>query len=84
MSLVEESQSPRVSQPIDEHIGRLLRLRRRQMALTLAQLGGLVGVTFQQIAKYESGQSRVSAETLWRLAKVLEVQVGFFYEGLGE
>lgn len=83
MSLVEEPQSPRVSQPIDEHIGRLLRLRRRQMALTLAQLGVLVGVTFQQIAKYESGQSRVSAETLWRLAKVLEVQVGFFYEGLG-
>ena len=48
------------------------------------KLGDQLGVTFQQVQKYERGANRVGASRLWRMAEVLEVPVNFFFEGLGD
>ncbi len=72
-----------VSNDIDLHLGKRLRRRRRLLGLTQQQLAEAVGVRFQQIQKYECGANRISAARLWSLAEALEVQVGYFYEGLG-
>ena len=69
---------------IDIHLGRRLRRRRRILGLTQQQLAGACGVRFQQIQKYECGANRVSAARLWRLARALEVPVGYFFEGLDD
>jgi transcriptional regulator with XRE-family HTH domain len=71
-----------MEQDIDLHLGRRLRSRRRLLGLTQQQLALVVGVRFQQIQKYECGANRISAARLWCLAEVLEVPVGYFYDGL--
>lgn len=67
----------------DIHVGQRLRQRRWMLGLTQQQVGDRVGIKFQQVQKYETGQNRVSASRLWDLAKALDVPVGYFYEGLG-
>jgi transcriptional regulator with XRE-family HTH domain len=67
---------------IDVHIGRRLRARRRSLGVTQPQLAEAVGVRFQQIQKYESGEDRISASRLWKLCAALEATVDYFYEGL--
>jgi transcriptional regulator with XRE-family HTH domain len=67
---------------IDLHIGKRLRARRRMLAWTQQQLAVMVGVRFQQIQKYECGANRISAARLWRMAEILDVPIGFFYDGL--
>ena len=69
---------------IDLHLGKRLRRRRRLLGLTQQQLAVAVGIRFQQIQKYECGANRISAARLWQLAEALEVQVGYFYDGLSE
>ena len=69
-------------QTIEEYIGRRVHARRRQVIMTQKQLGARVGVTYQQIQKYEIGESRISAGRLWLLSKALGVPVSYFYEGL--
>ena len=71
-----------MEQDIDLHLGKRLRARRRLLGLTQQQLAQVVGVRFQQIQKYECGANRISAARLWRLAEVLGVGVGYFYDGL--
>jgi|AGTN01.1.fsa_nt_gi Predicted transcriptional regulators len=61
-----------------------MRLRRIIMGLSQQALGRLVGLTFQQIQKYEKGDNRVSASTLYRLAEALDVPVSFFFDDLPE
>lgn len=72
-----------MSDEFDSIVGKRLRWRRKAMGLTQKDIGPVCGVQFQQIAKYESGIAQVSAATLWKLAQVLEVDVAFFFEGLG-
>ena len=67
---------------IDFHLGKRLRRRRRLLGLTQQQLAIACGVRFQQIQKYECGANRISAARLWRIAEALDVEVGYFYEGL--
>ena len=67
---------------VQERLGRAIRLRRRMMDLTLQDLAGACGVTFQQVHKYESGLCSVSASQLWAIAQALEVPVTYFYENL--
>ncbi len=69
--------------PIDIHVGQRLKQQRVRLGLSQGALGKTVGVTFQQIQKYETGSNRVSASRLHELANVLAVGVGFFYEGSG-
>ena len=68
--------------PIDIHVGRRLRQRRRLLALTQEKLAQAVDIRFQQIQKYESGANRISASRLWSLAKALDVSVSYFFEGM--
>lgn len=66
--------------PVDIHVGRRLRLRRNVLGLSQEQLGDSVGVTFQQIQKYERGANRVGSSRLFDLSKILKVPVSFFFE----
>ena len=70
--------------PVDVHVGKRIRHRRWMVGMTQQQLGEIVGIKFQQIQKYETGMNRVSASRLWDIAKALEVQISFFFEGLEE
>lgn len=70
--------------PIDVHVGTRLRLRRTLMGLSQEKLGEAVGITFQQLQKYERGSNRISASRLFNLSQVLNVPVGFFFEDLPE
>jgi len=67
---------------VDVHVGKRIRHRRWMMGLTQQQLGGRVGIKFQQIQKYETGANRVSASRLWQIADALDIPVTFFFEGL--
>ncbi|MEL6839785.1 MAG: helix-turn-helix transcriptional regulator [Pseudomonadota bacterium] len=68
--------------PVDVHVGKRIRHRRWMSGTTQQQLAENVGIKFQQIQKYETGMNRVSASRLWDIAKVLNVPVSFFFEGL--
>jgi len=70
--------------PIDRHVGLRIRLRRKELNLSQEKLAESIGLTFQQIQKYERAANRVSASKLWELARALEISVAYFYEGLGE
>jgi transcriptional regulator with XRE-family HTH domain len=74
--------SNRSANPIDAHVGGQVRLRRMMMGMSQEWLGEQMGLTFQQIQKYEKGVNRIGASRLWVLAKVLKVSIDFFYEGL--
>lgn len=70
------------SNPIDDHVGARVRGRRAELKITQQDLAENLGVTFQQVQKYERGLNRISASKLFRIAKILEVDVGFFFSGL--
>lgn len=69
---------------IDQHVGARVRVRRSTLEMSQSELGEKLGVTFQQVQKYERGTNRVGASRLFHLARVLGVQVGYFFEGLEE
>lgn len=71
-----------MTHPVDVTVGRRIRFRRWKLGITQAELAAEVGVRFQQIQKYETGSNRVSASRLFEIAQVLEVSIGFFFEGL--
>jgi transcriptional regulator with XRE-family HTH domain len=68
----------------DDYVGARIRERRLTLGLTQQQLAELIGVTYQQAHKYERGINRVSAGRLFEIARVLNVPVGYFYEGMHE
>lgn len=68
--------------PIDVHAGKRLRARRKALGLSQQTLGEKLGVSFQQIQKYERGTNRISFSTLVRAAHVLGVEIDYFAEGL--
>ena len=68
--------------PIDVHVGGRVRLRRRALGLSQQVLARALGLTFQQVQKYELGTNRVSASKLWEIAGRLDCAVAWFYEGL--
>ena len=70
--------------PIDIHVGNRIRLRRTLLGLSQEKLAALLGLTFQQVQKYERGMNRVGASRLWDIGKVLEVPINFFYEDMGK
>jgi transcriptional regulator with XRE-family HTH domain len=69
---------------IDQHVGARLRLRRSLLEMSQSQLGERLGVTFQQIQKYERGTNRIGASRLFNVSRVMEVPVAYFFEGLDE
>ena len=64
----------------DREIGRRMKMRRLQLGMSQEKLGGALGLTFQQIQKYEKGVNRVGAGRLQQVAKILEVPVSFFFD----
>lgn len=67
--------------PVDRHVGNRVRMRRLMLRVSQTRLGDALGVTFQQIQKYEKGKNRISASRLQRISDVLKVPVPFFFEG---
>ena len=68
--------------PVDAHVGHRVRLRRMLVGMSQERLGELLGLTFQQVQKYEKGVNRIGAGRLYELAGILGVPVSFFYEDL--
>jgi len=66
---------------VDAYVGARLRMRRVMLGMSQSRLGALLGVTFQQIQKYEKGSNRISASRLKQAAEVLETSIDFFLEG---
>lgn len=72
----------RSADEVDAHVGRRLRRRRTSLGISQEQLGSALGLTFQQVQKYEKGQNRIGAGRLYRIAGILSVPVQYFFEGL--
>jgi transcriptional regulator with XRE-family HTH domain len=68
--------------PIDIQVGNRVRIRRMLIGMSQERLGDLLGLTFQQVQKYEKGVNRIGAGRLFEVARILNVPVDFFYEGL--
>jgi transcriptional regulator with XRE-family HTH domain len=66
---------------IDNHVGARVRMRRMMLGISQTKLADAVGLTFQQIRKYEKGTNRISASRLQEIAGILQVPIGFFFEG---
>ena len=69
--------------PIDRHVGLRIRMRRKELGVSQEKLAESIGLTFQQVQKYERAANRVSASKLWEMARALNTSVAYFYEGLG-
>jgi transcriptional regulator with XRE-family HTH domain len=72
--------SPRNSSSVDEYIGARIRERRLELNMTQTELGEKLGVTFQQVQKYEKGRNRVSAARLFEICELLEVSPASMFE----
>jgi len=68
--------------PVDIHVGGRIRLRRTLLGMSQEKLGVAIGLTFQQVQKYERGTNRVGSSRLYQLAKVLNVPVSFFFDDM--
>lgn len=66
--------------PVDSHVGSRVRLRRTLLGMSQEKLGNAVGLTFQQIQKYERGLNRIGSSRLYQFSKVLDVPVAFFFD----
>ena len=73
---------PGIPNPIDIHVGSRIRLRRTLLGFSQEKLGDAIGLTFQQVQKYERGTNRVGASRLYDLSRVLDVSIQFFYDDM--
>ena len=67
--------------PTDRHVGARVRMRRMMLSMSQEKLGDALGLTFQQVQKYEKGANRIGASRLQQIAHILQVPVAFFFEG---
>ena len=72
----------RAPNPIDVHVGQRIRARRKALGVSQEKLADELGLTFQQVQKYERGANRVSASKLWEIARVLQVEIAALFEGV--
>ena len=73
-----------VPNPVDVHVGGRVRLRRTLLGMSQEKLGEAIGLTFQQVQKYERGANRIGASRLFDLSRVLDVPVAFFFDDMAE
>ena len=83
-TLSDRAEKESRSNPIDSHVGSRIRLRRTLMGMSQERLGDALGLTFQQVQKYERGVNRVGASRLYDLSRVLDVPISFFYDDMPE
>ncbi len=74
----------RLPNPVDLHVGSRIRLRRKILGVSQERLADALGLTFQQVQKYERGANRVSASKLYEIAATLQTQIAYFFEGLAD
>jgi transcriptional regulator with XRE-family HTH domain len=67
--------------PVDKHVGSRVRMRRMMLGVSQSKLGDALGLTFQQVQKYEKGTNRIGASRLQHIAHILQVSVAFLFEG---
>ncbi len=67
--------------PVDRHVGSRVRMRRMMLSMSQEKLGDALGLTFQQVQKYEKGTNRIGASRLQQISHILQVPVAFFFEG---
>ena len=81
----DDSQEPKLAKkapnPIDRHVGSRVRMRRMMLSMSQEKLGDALGLTFQQVQKYEKGTNRIGASRLQQISDILQVPVAFFFEG---
>jgi len=80
MTLTSERMAGKKPNPVDQHVGSRVRLRRMLLGMSQERLGESMGLTFQQVQKYEKGVNRIGASRLFQIAKILDVPVQFFFE----
>src|SRR5260370_32951057 len=81
---MSEACEDRGPNPIDLHAGARIRMRRRMQGMSQERLADALGLTFQQVQKYERGANRVSASKLYEIAASLKTPVAYFFEGLAD
>ncbi|NWG26138.1 MAG: helix-turn-helix transcriptional regulator [Pseudorhodoplanes sp.] len=69
-------------EPVDIHVGRRVRQRRMTLGLSQEKLGAALGLTFQQVQKYERGTNRIGASRLEQISRILDCPISFFFDGL--
>ena len=79
---MQRKKHPRGPDPIDLHVGTQVRARRILLGLSQEKLAEGLGITFQQVQKYERGSNRISASRLYNMAQLLDVPITYFYEGV--
>ena len=75
---------PPTANPVDLHVGSRVRMRRKILGVSQQRLADSLGLTFQQVQKYERGANRISASKLYAMATTLQAPVSYFFEGLAE
>ena len=80
----EKPDPDRSPNPIDIHVGLQVRLRRKALRMSQEKLADALGLTFQQVQKYERGANRISASKLYEIARALQAPIGWFFEGLAD
>ena len=80
MTLTSVRMAGKKPNPVDTHVGSRVRLRRMLLGMSQERLGESMGLTFQQVQKYEKGVNRVGASRLFQISKILDVPVQFFFE----
>lgn len=80
--MTHETTEGRRSNAVDAHVGGRVRMRRKLLGVSQDQLADSLGLTFQQVQKYERGANRVSASKLFQIAEILGVNVSYFFDGL--
>src|SRR3954453_13471931 len=70
--------------PTDRHVGGRVRMRRMMLSMSQEKLGDALGLTFQQVQKYEKGTNRIGASRLQHISRILQVPISFFFDGAPE
>jgi transcriptional regulator with XRE-family HTH domain len=78
---VKEAVVKRIANPVDKHVGSRIRMRRLMLGMSQEKLGDGLGLTFQQVQKYEKGTNRIGAGRLQLISHLLQVPLPFFFEG---
>jgi transcriptional regulator with XRE-family HTH domain len=78
---VDQARAKKATNPVDKHVGSRIRLRRKMLGMSQGKLGNGLGVTWQQVQKYEKGESRIGASRLQHISLILQIPVPFFFEG---
>src|SRR5262252_7316384 len=78
---VGRADDPEGPHPVDRHVGLRIRMRRKELGISQEKLAEALGLTFQQVQKYERAANRISASRLYRMGMTLGVDAPYFYEG---